>query len=155
MAPKTCSKSDAEILSCHSVASYLHKLPYIFYQYKPLAAGQFWHNISNIKGRLRICKSKNVHNPKKKRGGRKHQAHIPISRGMKKRDGKEQEDRFILTWITEQPSNVIWREWLFGREVLRSLREPRVAKLDTVFVMWPGDKGTDICWHLLSAAGSK
>lgn len=92
---------------------------------------------------------------KKKKRRRKHEARIPISRGVKKGDEKEQEDQFILTWITEQPSNVIWREWLFGRGVLRSLREPRVARLDTEFVMWPGDKGIDICWHLLSAAGSK
>lgn len=51
----------------------------------------------------------------------------------------------ILIRIMAQQSNVIKWEWLFSRGALRSLREPWVVRLDTVFVMWLGDKGTDIC----------
>lgn len=64
---------------------------------------------------------------------------------MEKGDEKEQGDHwFILIWIMAQESNAIKWEWLLSRAVLRSLREPPIAKLDTVFVMWLGDKGTDI-----------
>lgn len=64
---------------------------------------------------------------------------------MEKGDEKEQGDHwFILIWIMAQESNAIKWEWLLSRAVLRSLREPPITKLDTVFVMWLGDKGTDI-----------
>lgn len=59
---------------------------------------------------------------------------------------KKQWDRqFISMWITAQESNAIKWEWLLSRGVLRSLREPQIARLDTVFVMWLGDKAIDIC----------
>ena len=71
---------------------------------------------------------------------------VAIYGAMGKGDEKEQGDhQFISIWITAQKSNAIKWEWLFSRGVLRSLREPQIARLDTVFVMWLGDKGIDIC----------
>lgn len=71
---------------------------------------------------------------------------IAIYGAMEKGDEKEQRDhQFISIQIKAQESNAIKWEWLFSRGVLRSLREPQIARLDTVFVMWLGDKGTDIC----------
>lgn len=71
---------------------------------------------------------------------------IAIYGAMEKGDEKEQGDhQFISIWIVAQESNAIKWEWLFSRGVLRSLREPQIARLDTVFVMWLGDKGIDIC----------
>lgn len=65
---------------------------------------------------------------------------------MENGDEKEQGDhQFISIWIMAQESNAIKWEWLFSRGVLRSLRELQIARLDTVFVMWLGDKGIDIC----------
>lgn len=75
---------------------------------------------------------------------------------MENADEKELEDhQFISIWITAQESNAIKWEWLLSEGSLRSLGEPQIARLDTVFVMWPGDKGVDVRWHLLSAAGRK
>lgn len=63
----------------------------------------------------------------------------------KMRMKKELEDhQFISIWITAQESNAIKWEWLLSEGSLRSLGEPQIARLDTVFVMWPGDKGVDV-----------
>lgn len=52
------------------------------------------------------------------------------------RDEKELGDhRFILIWIVAQKSKAIKWEWLFSKGVLKSLGEPKIARLDTVFVM--------------------
>lgn len=87
-------------------------------------------------------REKNVQNKKK----RETTDPNAVYGAMEKGDEKEQGDhQFISIWITAQESNAIKWEWLFSRGVLRSLGEPQIARLDTVFVMWLGDKGIDIC----------
>lgn len=83
--------------------------------------------------------------PKKKKKTEK-TLPIAIYGAMEKGDEKEQGDhQFISIGIMAQESNAIKWEWWFSRGVLRSLRELQIARLDTVFVMWLGDKGIDIC----------
>lgn len=80
---------------------------------------------------------------KKKKKRKKHS--IAIYRAMGKGDEKEQGNHwFISIWIMAQECNAIKWEWLFSRGVLRSLREPQIVRLDTVFVMWLGDRGIDV-----------
>lgn len=63
----------------------------------------------------------------------------------KKEMKKSREIASLSLWIMAQESNAINWEWLFSKGVLRSLRELQIARFDTVFVMWLGDKGIAIC----------
>lgn len=65
-----------------------------------------------------------------------------MGRGDEEEHGAHQ---FISIWIMAQQCNAIKWEWLFSGGVRRSLREPQIVRLDTVFVMWLGDKGIDVC----------
>lgn len=153
------SKAVVEMLFHHSIyAARLHKSQYVLYQYKticsrPLLALSITHQKENCKrlkakGERTMC---NIIINKKTLL----QFMEQWKREMEEKKGKEGDHQFISIWIMAQESNAIKWERLFSRGVLRSLRQPQISSLDTVFVTRPGDKGKDICWHLLSAAGSK
>lgn len=141
-------KAVVEILSRHSTSpSYLHKLSYIFYQYKTIRSGPVLAlNTNTSKHSWKYVKAKIQ---KKKR------TQLQFIGEWKKGDEKEREDQ--LSWYGSWHNNLML---LSGNgcsveECWGASGSLGVVRLDTVFVMWLGDKGIDICWHLLPAAGSK